>query len=288
MPDLPEPIQELISRMLTVDPTQRIKIAEIKETRAFRMYSPEGYVFPKPLPVPFISNPVDPATVPASTYSVLRCIGYANDQEITDELTAPNHTMAKVFANMLSHNITVDALNWPTDNETASIPEEAFIVSPDTQAMGSVHNSDPFKRRRMIPSVSSPETFSLVERQFGNVFPTNDLPDLEEQCQQYDQICAPLDHIMAGLQKCLTTEVDFEYLHPDDMHLFARNSSHDSYVVFEARYTDEEQVQLTMMPLRIEKKSFDALVLLVEHCIEGIIDECSTPSFEGGDVEIDY
>jgi BR serine/threonine kinase len=285
MPDFPEPIQELISRMLTVDPSQRIKIAEIKETRAFRMFYPEGYVFPKPLPVPFISDPIDPATVPPATYSVLRCIGYASDQEITDELTSPTHTMAKVFAYMLSHSISVDALNWPTDNAVEVIPEEAFMVSPDLKAISSLNASDPFRRRRAIPSVSSPETFSFAEKQFGGIFPSD--TEFEDQCQLFDQIYLPLENVMAGLQKCLVDN-NYEFLHPDDMHLFARNTTDDSYVIFEAKYLDIEQIQLKLHPLKIERHNFDALVSFVSESIRDVIREYSTPSFEEGvDVEID-
>ena len=277
MPDLPEPIQNLISRMLTVDPSLRITIEEIKEHPAFRMFTPEGYEFPRPFPVPFIAEPMNPKDVPPATFSVLRSIGYQNDQEIIDELTAPHHTMAKVFAHMLSHDIAIDALNWPTDVETEAIPNEAFMISPDPQAMGSLHMNDPFRRRKSIPDVSSPETFSLVERRFTTPFPDQQ-DKYEEEDQTFDKIYVPLDHIMCGLQKCLVGEAGFEYLHPDDQHLLARNTADDSYVIFIAQYTDEDEIQLKMVPIRIEKPQFDALVDVVTICIQELIDNYSNPA----------
>ena len=280
MPDLPEPIQNLISRMLTVDPSLRISIQEIKEHPAFRMFTPEGYEFPKPFPVPFIAEPMDPKTVPPVTFSVLRCIGYQSDQEVIDELTAPHHTMAKVFAHMLSHDIAIDALNWPTDVESEAMPSEMFMISPDQQAIGSLHMNDPFRRRKAVADVSSPETFSLVERRFATAFPEEQEPQLEDQAQTFDKIYVPLDALMCGLQKCLTTEAGFEYLHPDDQHMFARNTADNSYVIIIASYTDEEEIQLSLIPLRIEKPQFDALVDVITICIQGLIDTYSNPTPE--------
>ena len=277
MPDLPAPIQDLISRMLTVDPSMRISIQGIKEHAAFRMFSPEGYEFPKPLPMPFISEPLDINTIPPATFSVLRCIGYNSDQEIIDELTAPHHTMAKVFAHMLTHDISFDALNWPTESDVAAMaPAEAFLISPDPQVMGSLHTSDPFRRRKQA-DVSSPETFSLVERRFASPLQLNDELPLEEENQEFTSIFVPLDALMCALQKCLTSDAGFEYLHPDDHHLYARNIADNSYVIITANYMDEEELSLTLIPLKIEKAQFTALIDVVTACIQELIDRYSNP-----------
>lgn len=274
MPDFAPPVQELISRMLTVDPKLRIYIPEIKKHPAFRMFCPEKYVFPTPLRLPFITKPVEPGSVPMQTYTVLKSIGYASDEEINEELTSPTHTMAKVFAYMLTRNISFDTLEWPSSSleDISAIPPDAYIISPKVLPMGSANSDDPFGRRRTIPDVSSPETFSLVERRFRADF--DDTPELEMEPQTFEKIPIPLEILMTALQTCLTN-AEYEWLHPDDMHIYARNTLGNSYVVFTAVFMDEEYLRLTMLPVHIESDQFSALIEVVAAAVQEAIDNYS-------------
>lgn len=274
MPDFPPPIQDLISKMLTVDPNLRITIDQIKVHPSFRIFCPEKYVFPTPLRLPFITSPVDPKDVPWATYTVLKSIGYQSDEEINEELRAETHTMAKVFAHMLTRNISIDTLKWPTDSSADdAIPNDAFIISPNVLPMGSANSADSFGRRRAIPDVSSPETFSLVERRYTAEF--NDTPELEMEPQSFEKIPIPIEELMLTLQTCLSN-AQYEWLHPDDMHIYARNTVDNSYVVFTAIFIDEDMLRLTMLPVRIESDQFNALIETVSISIQEAIDNYST------------
>ena len=63
MPDLPEDVQDLITRMLAVSTDDRVTIEGIKSHPAFRIGLPDEYKLPKPLPVPPLDSPIDPSTL---------------------------------------------------------------------------------------------------------------------------------------------------------------------------------------------------------------------------------
>lgn len=271
MPTLDEPIQDLISRLLVVDPATRITIDQIKNHPAFRLYTPEGYVFPKPLPIPLLVDPIQPSAVPPATFSALKSIGYSSDQEINEELLSPTHTMAKVFAHMLTNSIALEMLQWPSGIDMQSIPAEAFLVSPKDEHLGGTVSNDPFARRRYNPDTSStPEVYSLVERTMGQ---WDDLNTAENEPQPFQISAIPIDVLMCGLQKALVEQLGCEYLHPDDMHIICRREISKEAFMFSAEYRNDDQLTLNMIPIKIDSKEFDVLIQQVGEVIQGIINQ---------------
>lgn len=103
MPDSPEPIQDLIARMLQVDVNKRITIKEIKQHPAFRMYLPQDYCVPTPIPVPAaVITQINPEIV-----QILRAIGYNSEEDVTRDLTASEDTAAKMFYAMWQYRETL-------------------------------------------------------------------------------------------------------------------------------------------------------------------------------------
>ena len=114
-PFLPE-IQDLISRMLVVDPTKRIRLEQIKEHPAFRICLPQNYVIPTPLPLPYMKEPIDVESLDPKIFPVLIHLGYSNKEEIIEELSSDSHNMAKVFCYILTSSFSFENLNWSGQN----------------------------------------------------------------------------------------------------------------------------------------------------------------------------
>jgi len=128
MPPLPAELQDLIARMLVVDPGRRIKLSEIKAHPVFRCDLPAALVLPTPLPVAVPSQPVDPALISEDVLSALEQIGFPDRGELWRELVEPGQTMAKVFFGMLVTD-AVEALPWGA-TEVAAVPPEALMLTP--------------------------------------------------------------------------------------------------------------------------------------------------------------
>ena len=270
---------------MTVDPSLRITIEGIKEHPAFRMYTPDGYVFPKPLPIPFLSEPVDPESVLPATFSVLKCIGYNSDQEIIDELQSTTHTAAKVFAMMLARSVSPSAFVWPS-GETIAAPSDAFLVSPQPEALRIFQSSDPFRRRRFeVGSQSAtPEVYSLKE---GNMFGWSDVsaPEGDLEPVVMEQIFLKLDVLMCGLQKALAA-AGFEWLHPDDFSLFARKIGADSCIEVEAERTSAEALALTIAAVVPDAAILSEVSDVVQRAIEEMLSPAQAEREPEGEEEI--
>ena len=105
MPPFSEPAKDLISQLLTLDPSKRITITQIKQHPFFRMNLPEDYVTPTPIPFPNFIEPIDPNTVSPEIIDILRKIGYSDDEELAMDFASPTHSSAKVFYHMLTTSV---------------------------------------------------------------------------------------------------------------------------------------------------------------------------------------
>jgi BR serine/threonine kinase len=131
MPEFPEPLQDLISRMLTREPEKRIRIEEIKRHHAFFLdLPPLRYQPPTPLPIPLFNEPIDREDIGDRIRSLLRSIGYGSDDEIDRELTAETHTKAKVFFRMFTRTVPLDSLPWRSEAPVFEYPQNKFVLSP--------------------------------------------------------------------------------------------------------------------------------------------------------------
>jgi BR serine/threonine kinase len=113
---IPPVIQDLIARMLALDPSERLSIEEIKQHRAFSLGLPEGYVLPRPVAIQLFDGPIVTANLPQEVLTSLQHIGYENIESVKKELSQEGHTMAKVFCAMLTQERTIDSLPWPSQS----------------------------------------------------------------------------------------------------------------------------------------------------------------------------
>jgi BR serine/threonine kinase len=126
MPDFLPPIQSLISAMLTVDPTSRITLEQIKQHSAFRIgLLDPTYVLPTPLPIPVLVDPVPIASVAPPVLKVLEQIGFSDSGELSAELESLGPSMAKVFHHMLTSRNALDDLPW-----AEQAPPDVFEIAP--------------------------------------------------------------------------------------------------------------------------------------------------------------
>lgn len=212
--------------MLVVDPKERITIKAIKSHPAFRIGLPPKYIVPTPLEIPPIHSPIDKSQIDLSVISVLKQIGYNNDEDVMSELTSEKHNMAKVFFHMLKHEFSPVSLPWPSDKtdltgasaqslDSLSIPPDFFEFSP-TQPIGSspstsstnlpiisndknsFNNSNPReisqkdsllarKSRKRRADISSPNPNSIVSRaSWGMIIDSNNNNDENDMLDPND------------------------------------------------------------------------------------------------------
>jgi hypothetical protein len=245
MPDFPPDIQSLVSRMLTVDPRQRIRIDEIKALPAFRIgiFIPT-YVCPSPLPLPHLRDPVDVDAAHPDALNVLRQIGFTDD-ELLSSFSQSGTSWAKVFHHMLTTSLSLDNLPWADDGDAVDDAEDAsFIVSPVAPGKFNSQNpDDPFSRCRHVTCPPSAACYSLVEKAQWAEFAAHGFKnDLMQPCVE---IALPLDVLMAKMQRVLTG-LNMQWFHPDDLTIIARLPEQPVYLQVRVEFEATESLKMDL------------------------------------------
>ena len=214
MPNFPDEIKDIISRMLCVEVDKRITLDEIKAHPAFRLLMPEKYVFPRPLPDPNIVESIDPATLSPQIVEVLHQLGFVDDKELRAELMAETSTMAKRFLFLMLRRLTFDSLPWG-DEES---PVVSLEVTPET----SLKSDDPVDSTTMYQA-------NLV------VF----------QQREIDDIAMRHDNLMTLLQNYLT-ECEFKWFYPHDQLIMARRMVDGTDVTIRVVFLGNEKLKLVI------------------------------------------
>ena len=258
MPNLSFKLQDLISRILTVNVHDRITMEELKQHPAFLLGLPEGYKVPKPLPLPYNIGPIDPETVDQSLISILRSIGYSSDKDIYDEFRSETTTKAKIFYLMYNRLVSLQSIPWPDSNIDSSVPEELFMMTPRQVVMMSPPGgNDEFGRRNKIPhEMQSPDS---VVQSLARPVDWSSIPLLkpeEEDGNQIEQtfsdIPGPLEVVVTGLQKAF--QGVYDYVYPNDMEFIIRRAPNlFTILTFEYQSAD----MLSAIALKISGSSDD-------------------------------
>jgi serine/threonine protein kinase len=100
---LPKDSQDLISKMLTVDPSKRITIQQIKEHPWFNSNSPEPHNFLAPVSVEdMTASPLeDAAAIDDEILRSLKVLGLGSDMDIEHSLTSRKPNLTLVFYRLL-------------------------------------------------------------------------------------------------------------------------------------------------------------------------------------------
>lgn len=257
MPDVSDPIKDLIANCLHSDPNMRFTCAQIKAHPAFRLGLPEDYVLPKPLPIPSYSQPIPPEELDRNSIITLSQMGFSSQEEIEAQLLSPGSSMAKVLYYMLITQGSLDALPWQyTDSMDQIIPLEGFeIQSPQVFGAGSL---DSYGRRHQNSyDVSSPEHFSLATRaQWGNISTNTDYP--HEVIQPFVDIQLPAELILGHMQSLLSN-LCFKWFHPDDMTIVARRLEDRATIIVTLEYGINEWITMTLSYSEMEHTQIYAI-----------------------------
>jgi BR serine/threonine kinase len=260
MPDLPADIKDLIQRMLTVEPKERITLSQIKQHRAFRIGLSPFYVCPTPQPIPEKLPVYEVKKLKESEIDVLHQLGFT-DEEIQSELETEEHTLAKEFCFMMKGVISFDAIDW----ELTEVKQQPFIIEPFEPKI---------PEKRIINSLSEAQTssftsFSIIERSMFCI--DQDSGEVEKEKRTIVTAC-PVETLMNALQSFLN-EMNFKWVHPDDLLLLARSKGDESLdIAINDVPLDEtmHSVEITMMSIG-STELFDDFVEKVSTLIENIV-----------------
>lgn len=224
MPNFHPDICDLISRMLTVDPTARIRIKDIKAHPAFGIGLPIGYAFPSPIPASPHSDPVDVALVDPKILKVLTEVGFT-EAELAMDLRQPWHTPGKLFLQAITKSVALEQLPW-TDARKCKLVvcSPAPVVSiGHPEPAGRVGSADPFKRGQKLEAADElPVKYSwatipdwIVEEKAEIIY---------AQEREFEDLQIPCDVLVGKLQNLLTG-ISCDWFFPDDTRIIARHPS---------------------------------------------------------------
>ena len=280
MPDFPDDIKDLISKMLTVDPLKRISLNEIKEHPAFRRNIPEFYTFPTPLPIPSITTRIDPNSLDEETINCLHQLGFDDDEELNKELLSDENTMAKVFVSILTCRQTLDNLPWAYSEEEdeeqrSNFDENLELMYPGgvpLLAMGSaqLNTSDPFHRtKHILHSMNSPDTYSIIER---SILPDDTPTMVCNMTTPIKEIVVPLESLFTAIQKWLPKK-GFAWFYPDETKLLARRKSDGLDIIMQSSVDIDNLITLNVSLPKGNQDAFSDFVDELQNLINEIVPE---------------
>lgn len=254
MPNFRPEIRDLLHKILTVDPQQRISIAEIKQHPAFRIGINEKYVFPSPVQFSML-EPIDISTIKPDLLENLRQIGFKND-ELEEQLKSTENTMAKVFLSMLQERLDLDSLPWNQAiiDETEELGQEAIMRAIKMPSFKNDHH-DAFQRHLVSPSESlSMGAMSIANHQDWNI--VEDLDSIAEDV--FDTYGMNIWQIMFNIQTFLSTN-GMQWFHPDPQYIIARNEESNFYIILEASYRTSDDITILGRLRRGDEAEFNSI-----------------------------
>ena len=268
MPAFAPEIQDLIGRMLLVDPSKRITIADIKEHPGFRIGYPRNYQVPTPLPLPNLPDPITVESIDPKVFTVLTDLGYVNEKDIKSELEASKTNMAKVFVHMLTSTMSLDWLPW-NDEIGDGVAEDEFLVEdPQPMAFMEQSSSDPFHRPQKITqqlSLGSPDLFSFVEKStWGAEVPP---PPVGANKVTVGKMTSTLPKICASLEQLITGH-SYKYFHPNDETLLMKVEDGEVYIIIKVIQVGADQFTLQLQQVGGSPAEFPAILSMFEEFAE--------------------
>ena len=226
-------IQDLIGRMLVLDPEQRITISQIKEHPAFRYGLPEQYVFPTPLPLDCGERRIDPSTISPEIVDLLHKIGYNDEEELQHDFETEERTMAKIFYMMLTSRVSLNEIRWdlsidenPEYQQEFPHNDDKILVPPNQQAFTLGQEEDPFHTHEII----NPQSLEM-----GTSFAAQtewEVPADSSILQIHLVSCpgCPIIQAITAMQ-VLVRQFNMQWFHPDEYTIIARDEANGLYVI---------------------------------------------------------
>lgn len=223
MPNFATEIQDLIYRMLKVDPQERITISQIKEHPALRIGVPSLYVFPKPLTYLQKVTPLSIESLTDETRTIFKNLGLDDENHIKSELESEEFTVCKKFYMMLNQKLSFDFINWDVNVDENETPISCMVSSGDAIPVEFISS------RKSSYSAS----YSLSQPSFsfyGNGLFDGDPYNHLHRSDTLKVSDIALENLASSIQNALSQN-GHKYVYPDDMTFLVRTLENEDYVV---------------------------------------------------------
>jgi BR serine/threonine kinase len=231
MPAFSPDVQDLVAKMLVVDPAKRITVDGIKCHPAIRCGLPRPYALPTPIPLVALTGPIHigEEQLTDELRLLFERIGVAPD-ELAAELRATSGNLVKLFVVLLTVRIEIHDLPWdharagladdvlPVEDVRVSDVEPAVDVAP-LRARG-LRSQRQMDRAKRLSREASAEPYSTPHR--VQWFDFNHAQYEFDRKFEFGPADIALCDLMAGIQGVLI-ENGFRFFHPDDLQIIATN-----------------------------------------------------------------
>lgn len=272
MPQFPADIQDLIRRLIVVDPSQRLTIEQIKAHPCFRRDLDESYQLPEPIPDIADENSLDPNTLSPSILKILNQIGFSDQEELNEQLKSTGNTMAKVFVSMLTAKLDLERLPWDesshwagkekSDQTSGKLPKDQLDAnsfmktstttkSPkksdnsDQGSDGEITINDPFHRHKeRIKLQQSLEVHSMAIRPNWLMCDDDANKTMESLVIKSNDKCFYGKKIWFIMSRCqdASNEFGLQWFHPSPMVIYARNPDSTFYISIVAAFKELDEI----------------------------------------------
>lgn len=218
---------------------------------------------PRPLPPPQITTQFSPEDVDESILTILKHLGYADDNEIFEELGSPYPSPAKSFYIILTSKLNVLSLPW--DNQI-ELSEDAIMMSPKMQMPQSltIQGRDQFFRRKQMPNPGSPDLYSFT----GTMMPQYQFDSGEQTINQLPSIDTSLDQVTTAVIESLESE-NYLFFYPNDFCLIVRGIDGAVYSLIEFQLGDAAVTEFSQrLPITIKFQFLGGDLLSFSHLID--------------------
>lgn len=266
MPAFPPHVRDLISRMLTLDVSERITIPEIKQHECFLRGMPEGYILPKPIPN-VTYDPIPMESLSPELIDIFHRIGFTDDDELRNDLETPAYSLAKVFTHLLTNRN--DYINLPWDRsvgeEDVHLEQNEIYMDGDNRAYGVV--GDELFHRHFLPQTGqSLEMYSLAMTPAWQFMEADVIPTQEEHRISCGVMTSPF--VMNAIQQVVKAH-GMRWFHPNDVTIVAWAPDVDLYVTALCREGNEQDT--TVLAIVRQQGPDDAFAEFCQHAEEQVL-----------------
>jgi BR serine/threonine kinase len=238
-PGVPADIADLIRKIVTVDPDRRLTIPEIKAHPCFLRGADVSYIFPRPIPHPPFTMPIEVSSLTAEMRAVLAAVGYS-DEELGAELAGSGTSMAKIFVVLLRDSLDLEKLPWDlSENFFSEAWRPVDYVLSGAMMSGSPEFAD--GRGRLESSASMGSLSSTVTRPdwYIDAAPVSVVLEEHEVTLEDCEIW----NLMAIAQDA-ARDCGVQFFHPDHFTLYIRSRDATFYGSVKARFVTPDSVSM--------------------------------------------
>lgn len=248
MPDFPSVVKDLVARLLTVNPEERITIEQIKHHKAFRIGLPQFYTPPLPFPMPDMNQPVQIEDLSDDVQETMLTIGFTHD-ELNEELGKIGSNTAKSFYVILTKMQTYETYPWTSP--PSNVDENNISPTNQMDFMNTelIVTKDQFYKFKRVASNICYSIESPIQSIADNILWSAHNSKLNQNIYENEVVVNvkyQLETAVAQIQKHLSDR-QIDWLFPEDENIFARI---DSTIISINAFPDTEETSTVTMTIR--------------------------------------